>query len=110
LSFASSRMWAQPDGVVYEEGEGSGGDVLVCCDGFVFGELDSVLELHAVEHVGDELVAVEPPPAFLGGVAPASQGTGKGTAADLLSGRAGVRCAARLVATSAPGLYSQMEK
>jgi hypothetical protein len=32
----------------------------------VVGGLDAVLELHAVEHVGDELMAVEPSPAFLG--------------------------------------------
>ncbi len=29
------------------------------------GDLDAVLELHAVEYVGDELVAVEPAPALL---------------------------------------------
>jgi hypothetical protein len=34
----------------------------------VFGDLDPVLELRAGEHVGDELVAVEPPPTFLGGI------------------------------------------
>ena len=34
--------------------------------GLVLGDLDAVLELHAVEHVGDEFVAVEPAPAFLG--------------------------------------------
>ena len=36
--------------------------------GVVVGDPDAVLELHAGEHVGDELVAVEPPPALLGGV------------------------------------------
>src|SRR5690348_14109837 len=36
--------------------------VVVVCD------LDAVLELHAGEHVSDELVAVDPAPALLGGV------------------------------------------
>ena len=43
----------------------SGGDPLVLRSGVVFGDLDAVLELHVVEHVGDELVAVEASPALL---------------------------------------------
>jgi len=38
------------------------------CRGVVVGDLDAVLDLRAREHVGDEFVAVEPPPALLGGV------------------------------------------
>ncbi len=36
--------------------------------GGLFGDADAVLELGVVEDVGDELVAVEAPPALLGGI------------------------------------------
>jgi hypothetical protein len=45
--------------------DGSGGGLLVLRRGVVVGDLDAVLEVHAVVHVGDELVAVERTPALL---------------------------------------------
>ena len=48
--------------------ERQAGDLLVCRLVVVVGDLDVVLELHAAEHVGDELVAVESVPALLRGV------------------------------------------
>jgi hypothetical protein len=46
--------------------QGSGGDPLVGGRSLVVAH--PVLELHAGEHVDDELMAVEPPSALLGGM------------------------------------------